>query len=210
MIASFFLKEINNREIKPSDELSWLRIKLNPNRAIILIASALIWVIFFTQLFLIFVFMFGGVFTFARFHDYLFHTILILIIIFCYYPIGKILKNHRFDKTIENINDSREFKTTWFKFRLNKTNSVILLSVSSTLVILYNFQLLLMNMNAQLFYSNLDLLDSYMLLSFPLMIILIILIITINIYTIIKTLPSIRNFKSDNEKGIDNGNRRNE
>lgn len=139
--------------------------------------------------------MFGDLFAFTIFFENPFHIILILIIIFCYYPIGKILKNHRFDKAIENINNSQEFKTNWFKFRLDKTHSVILLSVSSPLVILYIFQLVLMNMNAQAFYQTFDPLDSYLLFSFPLMTIIIFLIITINIYTIIKTLPSIKSHK---------------
>jgi uncharacterized membrane protein len=153
--------------------------------------------------------MFGDIFIFSSFLHFwvynLFHIILFFIIIFCYYPIGKILKNHRYDKAIENIDNSRDFEINWFKFRLTKTESVILLAVSSSLVVLYLFQLLLMNMNAQLFYSNLDPFYSYMLFSFPIMVIIIILIITVNIYTIIKTLPSIRNFKSDNEKRINDG-----
>jgi len=210
MISSFFLKERNHKDMKTFDEFSWFHIKLTPHRVTILLSSALICVIFFTQYFLSYIFMFGDLFSFPSFLNNLFVIILIPIIFFCYYPIAKILVNHRFEKAIENINNSREFKTNWFKFRLDKINSVILLSVSSALVVFYLFQLVLMNMGAQAFYSNLDPLGSYMLFSFPFMTIFIFLIIAVNIYTIIKTLPSIRDSKSQKLKKVDDGNRRNE
>ena len=212
MITSYFLKERNQKEIKASDEFSWLLIKLTPHRVIILISSALIPIIFFTHFYLVMIFMMGGLGSFgnASLIDYLFDIILIPIIIFCYYPIGKILKKHRFDKAIANINNSREFKTNWFKFRLDKINSIILLSVCSALVVFYLFQLVIINMNAQAFYSDFYSFNSYTIFSFPFLTILIFLAIIINIYTIIKTLPSIRSFKSKNLKKVDDENRRND
>ncbi|MFX0083024.1 MAG: hypothetical protein ACFE94_14840 [Candidatus Hodarchaeota archaeon] len=195
MITSFFLKVRDHKEKEISDEFSWFRIKITPHRAIILLSSALIFTIFFTQFYLTFIFLFGGRFTFDNFFENLFHIILLPIIIFCYYPIGKILKNNRFDKVIVHIDNSREFNTNWFKFRLDKTQSIVLLSANSVLVVLYIFQLIQMNMAAQAFYTDLHPLDSYLLFSFPLMTIIIFIAIVVNIYTVIKTLPSIKSLK---------------
>ena len=190
MITSFFLKEQNYKEIKTSDELSWLQVKLTPHRAIILLSSALLYIIFFTNYYLTIIFLFGG-FGAALYFSY-FHSILIPIILFCYYPIGKILKNNRFDNIIKNIDNSREFKTNWFKFDLTRTNSVILLSVSSGLVGLYIYQLISMNMNAQAFLQEPYSLNLYMLFSFPVLTAFICLILVVIVYTIKKTLPSIK------------------
>ena len=192
MISSFFLKEKNYKEMKTSDELSWLRVKLTPHRAIILLSSALLYIVFFTYIYLSFIFLFGGFLSFTPFDPNLFDIILILIILFCYYPIGKILKNHRFDNIIENIENSREFKTNWFRFRLSKTYSVIFLSVSSGLIGLFIFQLLIMNMSVQAFLQYPYSFNSYMLFSFPAMTVIICLILVVIVYTIKKTLPSIK------------------
>ncbi len=192
MITSFFLKEQNYKEMKTSDELSWFQVKLTPHRALILLSLALLYIVFFTYVYLTFILLFGGATGFTLFGPNLFDIILIMIIIFCYYPIGKILKNHRLDNIIENIDNSREFKTNWFRFHLSKTYSVILLSVSSGLVGLYIFQLLLMNMNAQVFLQDPYALNSYLLFSFPAMTVIICLILVVIVYTIKKTLPSIK------------------
>ena len=192
MITSFFLKEKNYKEMKTPDELSWFQVKLTPHRAIILLSLALLYIVFFTYIYLYFIFLFGGALGFTPFGSNLFDIILILIILFCYYPIGKILKNHRFDNIIENIENSREFKTNWFRFRLSKTYSVIFLSVSSGLVGLFIFQLFLMNINAQAFLQDPYSHNSYMLFSFPAMTVIICLILVVIVYTIKKTLPSIK------------------
>ncbi|MBY9008228.1 MAG: hypothetical protein KGD74_00020 [Candidatus Lokiarchaeota archaeon] len=189
MITSFFLKEQNYREMKTSDELSWLQVKLTPHRAIILLSSALLYIIFFTNYYLTIIFLFGG---FGAFYFNFYHFILIPIIFFCYYPIGKILKNHRFDNIIENIDNSREFNTNWFRFHLSKINSIILLSVSCGVVGLYIYQLLVMNMSAQAFLSDPYSPNLYMLFSFPAITVVICLILVVIVYTIKKTLPSIK------------------
>jgi len=192
IVTSFLLKEKTYKEIKTSDELSWFHIKLTPYRATILLSAALLSVIFFTQLYLTYIFMLGDYYYFTRFPYNLFHIILIPIILFCYYPIGKILKNRHFHSIIDNIETSGEFKTNWFKFRLDKKNSVILFSVSSGLGVLYIFQLVLVNMQAQAMLLDLDPFDSFLLFSFPMLSALICFILVIIIYTIKKTLPSIK------------------
>ncbi|HEC40311.1 hypothetical protein LCGC14_0744620 [marine sediment metagenome] len=209
MISSFYLKERNHNDMKPFNEFSWFRIKLTPHRVTILISSALICLTFFSYLYLTFTFMFGDFSFLTPFFYNIYHLILFPVIIFCCYPIFKILANNRFEKALEYINNSQEFRIKWFKTRLDKKNSVIFLSVSSTVVVLNIFQLLLTNMGAQAFYSSVGPLEPYMLLSYPLMTIIILLVIVVNIYTIIKTFPSIKDSKSQNLKNVDNGNKRN-
>lgn len=194
MITSFFLKEQNYKEMRTSDELSWFHVKLTPHRAIVLLSVALLYIVFFTWIYLNFIFLVGFYFGFAASYLDIFHVLLIPIF-FCYYPIGKILKNHRFDNIIENIDNSREFKTKWFKFNLSKTNSIIFLSVSSGLIVLFIYQLLIMNISAQAFLQNPDPRNSYMLFSFPIMTAIICLILVVIVYTIKKTLPSIKSRK---------------
>jgi hypothetical protein len=189
MITSFFLKEHSNKEMKTSNELSWFQVKLTPHRAMILLSSALIYIIFFTNYYLTIIFLFGGV---DEFYINVYHIILIPILLFCYYPIGKILKNHRLDNIIENIDKSREFKTNWFRFHLSKTNSVIFLSVSSGLVGLYIYQLILMNTYAQSLLQEPYSFEAYMLFSFPAITVIICVLLVVIVYTIKKTLPSIK------------------
>jgi len=57
---------------------------------------------------------------------------------------------------------------------------------------LFIYQLLVMNMNAQAFLQLSDPLYSYMLFSFPAMTAIICLILVVIVYTIKKTLPSIK------------------
>jgi hypothetical protein len=192
MISSFFLKGQNYKETKTSDELTWFQVKLTPHRAIILLSVALLYIIFFTYIYLSFIFLFGSFLGFTSSYLNFFNIILIPIILFCYYPVGKILKNYRFDNIIKNIENSREFKTKWFGFQLSKINSIIFLSVSSGLIGLFIYQLLVMNMSAQAFLQLPDPLYSYMLFSFPAMTAIICLILVVIVYTIKKTLPSIK------------------
>ena len=192
MISSFFLKDKNYKETKTSDDLTWLQVKLTPNRAVILLSVALLYIVFFTWFYLSFIIIMGSSFNFTLLRINFFDIIFFIIVIFCYYPIGKILKNHRFDNIIENIDSSREFKTNWFKFNLTKVNSIIFFSVCSGLIGLFIYQLFIMNMSAQAFlqypYPN----YSYMIFSFPAMTAIICLILVVIVYTIKKTLPSIK------------------
>lgn len=193
MITSFFLRDINHKERKKFDELSWFRVQLKPHRAVILLSIALLYITFFTHFYLYYIFFMGIAFVgFLSFYLNLIHFIFIPIILFCYYPIGKILYNHRFEKIIENIDNSGEYKTKWFGFNLSKTNSVILLSTSSGLIFLYIFQLFTMNMSAEMFFTDMTPYYFFMIFSFPAMAVVICLILVVIIYTIKKTLPSIK------------------
>lgn len=191
MIRSYFIKE-NAQEVAKKDiTLSWINIELTSHRALILLSVAILYILYFTIIYLIFTFIFGIVgFTSLIFNP--FHVVFVGIIIFCYYPIGKISKDHRLVTIVENIENSGEYETNWFKFRLNRLYSVIFLSISCGLIPLYVFQLLSMNMNAQAFLSDFNVSNSFLLFSFPLMTAMIIIILSINIYTIKKTIYSIK------------------
>lgn len=195
MISSFFLKEPSKREVKTSENLSWFKVKLTPHRAVILLSSALLYILFFVDFYITLHILMGGAFNFTLFSLSIFDIILFPIIIFCYYPIEKILKNRRFDNVIRDIDNSKEFKTKWFKYNLSKTDSVIFLSVSSGIVGIYMYQLLSMNMSAQAFLQNPSSNNSYMLFSFPAITVIICLVLVLIVYTIKKTLPSIKNSK---------------
>lgn len=193
MITSFFLKEKNHEERKKFDELMWFRVQLKPHRAVILLSCALLYITFFTHFYIYYIFIMGiAIVGFLSLYLNLIHFIFIPIILFCYYPIGKILNNHRFEKIIENIDNLRDYKTKWFGFNLSKTNSVIFLSVSSGLIFLYIFQLFTTNMSAEMFFTDMAPYYFFMIFSFPAMAVVICLILVVIIYTIKKTLPSIK------------------
>jgi len=201
MITSYFMKENSQEVVKKDIKLSWVNIELTPHRALILFSVAILYIIFFTVIYLVTAFLLKFInFTSITYNSILFHGIFVGIIIFCYYPIGKISKDHRLVTIVENIENSGEYETNWFKFRLNKLYSVIFLSVSCGLIPLFVFQLSLMNMNAQAFLSDFTPIrfNSYLLFSFPLMTVVIIIILIVNIYTIKKTIHSIKTNPSEN------------
>ncbi len=195
MISSIFLKEPRNREVKTSENISWLRVKLTPHRALILLSIALLYILFFADIYITLHILMGGAFNFTLFSLSIFDIILFPIIIFCYYPIEKILKNRCFDNVIRDIDNSKEFNAKWFKYLLSKTDSVIFLSVSSGVVGIYIYQLLAMNMSAQGFLQNLSSDNSYLLFSFPAITAVICIILVLIVYTVKNTLPSIKNSK---------------
>lgn len=196
MITSFFLKEPRNREVKTSENLSWFKVKLTPHRALILLSISLLYILFFIDSNITSHILLGGWLNLPLFSLSIVDIILFPIIIFCYYPIEKILKNRRFDNVIRDIDNSKEFNTKWFKFHLSKADSVIFLSVSSGIVGIYIYQLLTMNMSAQVFFlQNPSSDNSYLLFSYPAMAAIICLVLVLIAYTIKKTLPSIRNSK---------------
>ncbi|NVM43425.1 MAG: hypothetical protein HWN79_00775 [Candidatus Lokiarchaeota archaeon] len=197
MISSFFLKKSNSRGTKTSDKLSWFQIRLTPHRAIILLSVALIYIVVITWLYISFVLLFGGFFRFSILDFDFFDVIFILLVLFCYYPIAKILKNRRLDKIVKVIDNSREFTTKWFGFHLSKTDAIIFFSTSCGLIGFFIFQLFSMNMSAQAFLQYPTPSYSFMLFSFPTMTALYCLILFVIVYTIKKTIPSI---KSNNEE----------
>lgn len=191
MIISYYMRD-NSHKVGSKDlKLSWINIELTPQRALILLSVAIVFTLFFTNYYLVSVFLIG-IFGFSlTYYSILFNGIFIGIIVFCFYPIGKISKDNRLTTIVENIKNSREYETNWFGFKLNRLYSVIFLSVSCGLITLYMFQLVVMNMSGQAFISGSTSSNIYLLI-FPLMTVMIVLIIVVNIYTIKKTIYSIK------------------
>ncbi|MFX1590294.1 MAG: hypothetical protein ACFFC1_19345 [Promethearchaeota archaeon] len=195
MITSFFLTGHPYEERNPRDELTWLHIKLTPQRGIILLSLALFFLIFLFIMFLPFI-LFMSLFNFiVSPMSIIFDVLPAIPIIFCYYPIGKLMKAGQLDKFIEKIEDSNEFEATWLNIHLDKLNSIIFFSVSCGLIIFYMFQLVLINMNASIMLNYSFSYDEYLLYSFPLMTVIIGAFLIMNVYTIRKTLPSIKSPK---------------
>lgn len=192
MIKSYYMREYSHKVGKKDIKLSWFNIELTPQRALILLSIAILYTLFFTIFYLVSTFLLG-IFGFRlTYYSIIFHGFFFGIIIFCYYPIGKISKDHHLVSIVENIENFSQYETNWFKFRLNRRHSVIFLSVSSGLIPLYVFQLVSMNLSAQSFLSEFTPSNTFLLFSFPVMTTVIIIILAVNIYTIKKTIHSIK------------------
>ena len=197
MVASYFIKESSYEETRFNNEVSWFRIKLTPNRAIILVSLAILSIIVFSTGFLPVFVILAGVFSSIYWYiDYFYISFLgifIIIIVFCYYSIEKVLKKRGLDNVINEIENLEEFETNWFKFRLNRLYSIIFFSISCGFIVFYVFQLITFNMDIRLMISEGDIyVDSYMLFSNPILISILVLLIAINIFTIKRTLPSLK------------------
>jgi len=191
MISSYFMKENAQEVVKKDYKLSWINIELTPHRALILLSVAILYILFFTDIYLALIFIMG-ILGFSSLFYIPEHIVFLGIIIFCYYPIRKISKDHRLVIILENIENSAEYETNWFKFRLNRLYSVIFLSVSCGVIPLYVFQLVGMNMNALAFLSGFNESNTFLLFSFPLITTVILTVLSINVYTIKKTINSIK------------------
>ncbi len=189
LFTRYLGKEKNNTEINISKNLSWFHIKLNFHRATILLSAALFSIIFVTEFFLSLLFLawYLTVF-FSSIYNIIIFIILILTILFCYYPIEKILKNQNFKKLIENIDTSREFRTKWFKFHLDRTQSIIIFSVSVVSIVSSIIMLFTFNLMAQV---DIDPNRPFLFFSYPISAALICIILVVIGYTIKKTYHSI-------------------
>ncbi|MFX1568772.1 MAG: hypothetical protein ACFFCV_10455 [Promethearchaeota archaeon] len=193
MITSIFLKEKSYEKRNSKKELTWLHKKLTPQRAIILISLAVFSfiIIFFDFLFYITAIIMMD-FHFISLSSIIYYTIFLVIFIFCYYPIGKLLKDNHLDRFINEIKSESNFETNWFTSRLDKLNSIIFLSVSCGLIVFYIYQLIMNNIAASFLLNDIYSSGEYLLYSFPLITLFIGAILLLNVYTIRKTLPSLK------------------
>jgi hypothetical protein len=125
----------------------------------------------------------------------LFHLGFLIVIILSYYPIDKILKHNHLNKIVKSIDQNDDFFVKWFKFKINRSNSLILFSTSIALIALYIYRLILVNMQAQWLLVNLDPMNYFLLFSFPSLIALICVILVIFGYTIVRTFPAVKSNK---------------
>ncbi|MBY8984565.1 MAG: hypothetical protein KGD65_05850 [Candidatus Lokiarchaeota archaeon] len=186
--TSYFMTEKTHKKSKMNHELTWLRIDLTPNRAIIILSLTMLSIIFFSYTSLTIIFT-VGVF-YASFLFFVF----IPIILLCYYSIKKLLKENRINDILDSIESSEALLTKWFKLQLRKIDSIVFLSISSGVVVLYFFYLTGINTFLSERISNIDFWDMlpHELVGFLLVFIVLILMLAIAIYTIKNTLPSIK------------------
>jgi hypothetical protein len=189
--TSYFMREEIYDKSKTVNDLTWLRIKLTPPRTIIIISLATLFIIFFSFLSLTIIFTVGPFF-FLIFPSF----VLFPVILLCYYSINKVLKNKRLYRILSFIEGSEGSKTKWFKFHLKKADSIIFLSVSSGAIVIYVFYLLGINSFLEMI-ANIDYLGMLLheLVGFILIMIVIVVMLAISVYTIKKTLPSIKSLE---------------
>lgn len=194
MITSYFVKKKPSEKRITNYKLTWLHIELTPHRALILVAIAIPFVLYLSLRTLFYVFTSFGEFLFSiTFYDILFLTIPIILIIFCYYPIGKILRHSYLDIIVDKIVGLEDFEANWFNYQLNRLYSITFLSASSGFIIFLLFDLAYNETSQILIYY-----DLYLLISSPAITAFVFLLIGVNIYTIKKTISSIKSITYKN------------
>ncbi|MFX1387884.1 MAG: hypothetical protein ACFE9M_11760 [Promethearchaeota archaeon] len=191
MIGSHFIREGSYEDKAINKELTWFHIRLTPKRAIVLISLAIVYVIFFTDFFLTFIFNMA-IFNFPHPSILIFISIGFSISAFCYYPIEKILRRGRFNNYVGSIDNSELLVSKWFRFRLDRLYSLLLLSVSCGFLFIQGFTLISMNLSTQMILFMFEHFYFYYLISIPGSLVIVGALFAINIYTIIRTIHSIR------------------
>lgn len=203
MTLSYFLKESQNDDTKLNSKITWLRIKLTPKRAIILLSLAILGIIVFGLPILGEFLRKLGIYYFYNFRvEYLILIIPCIPAIFSCYAIVTVVKKHRLKKFIDAIENLEEITCKWFKFNLNRLNSVIFFSLSIAFSIFCIFSLILMNMNVRMVISGINIPDSptiyytfLWIIRFVTMMSVNSLLLAVSIYTIKKTKKSIKSRK---------------
>jgi len=191
MVRSHSIREKSYKYKTITNELTWFQIKLTPRRAVVLISLAIVYNIFFTDLFLTLVFLMAS-FNFPHPSNIIFISISFSIVVFCYYPIEKILRKDRFNKYIGSINNSELLESKWFKFRLDRLYSLVFLSVSCGFLFINVFTLMSMNLFTQFFLLEVHHFDFYYFISIPASLVVVGTLFAIIIYTIKRTIHSIK------------------
>lgn len=204
MTLSYFLKKSPNDDTELNNKITWLRIKLSPKRAIILLSLAILGIIVFGLPILGMFLMMGSSYFFYNFRIEYLITIIIPFIpaIFSCYALVTVVKKHRLKKFIDAIENSEEITCKWFKFNLNRLNSVVFFSLSIAFSIFCIFSLILMNMNVRMVISGINIPDSptiyytfLWIIRFVTMMSVNSLLLAVSIYTIKKTNKSIKSRK---------------
>lgn len=187
MISSSFLKEKNNQNIKVDNNLRWFGLRLTPNKAIILLSLSCLYITFFCLVFLKFFLVFS-------FSFYLSLPMFIPIIFLCYFTIEKIIKKQYLEFFIDSIEGSEEITIKWFKISLNRLYSILILSISSGVLFVYLFQLNNINMGIKLMINMINNSETNVIwiLYNILMTGAMIALLVIDIFSIKRTLPSIK------------------
>jgi hypothetical protein len=191
MIGSYFIREHSHEEKAINTEFTWIHIKLTPKRATFFISLAFLYTIFFSDLFLTYLFI-VSIFNFPQQNDLIVLAIFFIIIIICYYLIETILKKNRFNNYLKSIDNLEFVKIRWLKFNLSRSYSLLLFSVSCGFLFIYIYSLMSMNLMTQIFLFSFNELNFYYLISFPISLLIISILLSFIIYTIKRTSQSIK------------------
>jgi hypothetical protein len=191
MIRSHSIREKPFEYKATTNELTWFQTSLTPKKAIVLISLAIVYIIFFTDFFLTFVFIMA-IFNFPQPSHFLFIIIVFSLIAFCYYPIEKILRRGRFNNYVGSLDNSELLVSKWFKFRLDRLYSLVFFSVSCGFLLIHVFSLMSMNLFTQLFLLEFENFGFYYFISIPASLVIVGVLFAIIIYTIKKTIHSIK------------------
>jgi hypothetical protein len=189
IIASLFMREKINEQSKVKTEFTWLSIKITANRAIVLLSLTILFILFLSYSSLTIIF------TIGLYYYLLFPSFVIIpILLLCYYSINMILKKKRITNILDSIESSEVLKTTWFKLPLRKVDSIVLLSISSGVIGIYLFYIMGINnfLGETLSSISVRELFLYELLGFLFVTAILVLLLAVALYTIKKTLPSIK------------------
>ncbi len=197
MISTYFLKENPNKAINMKYKLTFLGIKLTEKRAILLLSVAIIGITYLSYISVSYFFIIGGIY-----YDFQLSSILIIpsiFIILSYYAINTVVKKQRLKYFINVIENSEEIKCKWFKFDLNRLYSVVFYSLSCGFILFNVCYLIMIGISVRvltLFSVNLDQESMHLIITYVIGDLIrtsiIIILLSINIYTIKRTKLSIK------------------
>ena len=154
LISSYFLKKRKKIIHKDQKEnLTWFHVKLTKNRYIMLLSYNIMYTCLLVFLFAVIYFPSGS----WMFYNGVFFFFLIFFLLILYSFI-KIRNKDTFQRILDQFNDSEDFKTNWFKFKLNRLQSVVICSISSGAMIFYIFEIVTFRASFQFGLTNLDVL----------------------------------------------------
>ncbi|MHA2009338.1 MAG: hypothetical protein ACXABO_18590 [Promethearchaeota archaeon] len=198
MILSHFLKEKPYEEAKLKYELTWLHIKLTPERAIILLSLGIFALIYFGSLNLIELFLIGS-YNYRYFFDNVFFffekVIHFTFIVLSVYTIDKVVKRHRLNYFINKIENSEEIICKWFKFNLNRLQAIIFFSLSIGFIVFNVYEQMMINVT--IFNQRDQLIEITDIIRFLILTFFMFLILAVNIYTVNRTIPLIKSRKEN-------------
>jgi len=196
MISTYFLKESPglNEDTNIKNKLRWMHIELTEKRAILLLSLAILGITIFSYSFLTTYFLISGFF--INFNVLSFPELIIpgIFIILSFYAIDTVLKKNRLNYFINLIENSREITCKWFKFNLNRLNSVTFFSLSCGFIVFNVYILIQVNLSTRfmILYSIEVMPELIFIVSNAIITAIISCLLAINIYTIKRTHLSIK------------------
>ena len=153
LVFSCFLKKKTKHLQKENENLTWFHVKLTKNRYFMLLSYSIMFSCllgyFFANMFFNF-----GIWGFYV-EILIFYLITFLLIL---YSSIKITSKNSLQRILSQFNASEDFKVNWYRFRVNRLQSVILCSVSSGAMLFYMFEMVTFRSSFQFELTYLDML----------------------------------------------------